>query len=582
MDIAEAVAQAQKSLDILHNTLLSHGSLAAADQKLLEPVVHSIHALRKASPADKIGEPLTTEIDIMEPDKAVVLSVGEEASKDLTPSRPSSPLRKTRGTKRGRPEDVVVDYLGTFVTKRQCLGRCLTQLPPELTLVVLSWCDTRSLAMVEMCCRRFGRGTVLGPISLPQAAARAALKRKSMGGISQQQLGPQLWVAKLRLHEQAELAVESIKETADKKKITGAYAVNTSKGLLSQAAVGGPFSVMAFVEEHFPLSVQSRVRWSVAVILAAMVDPELQENGAAAILALAGAETAQERLVNCAAIRTAGAVPYLVHVLLEGTARAKRRAAAALAHMAEADPINAQAVVSANAVPALSAMAAADCSTDHGRQFAAWALGHIASAGESCAEAVVGATHVLVSMVLGASDKGRRKAAWALARCAMSGLRCAKALAEADGAIEAMVAMLTQSKANIKNKTRAAEVLGLIASAGCKYRIQVFQCEGALTGLVQLKRDRTLSMQGQKVAYWAHAIVTEPAAALLESSAEANFKMVVDKRRETYKEAGLPGEPQQNPGASQNLLVGMPHNVPLPPAAALSILPVPELPDSTT
>lgn len=269
----------------------------------------------------------------------VAIEGGEEAPQNPTPPQEVSSPRIV-GTKRRRPEDIVLEFVAPKSRKKQCLaGKCLALLPPELTLVVLSWCDTRSLSMIEMCCRRFGRGDGLGPISLPQAAARAALQRQTLGGISQQQLGPQLWIAKLRLHEEAERAVSSIKAAAENKKNTAAYgAVNSSKSLLSQAAVGGPFSVMSCVEDHFPLSLSSRVRWSVAVILAAMMDPELQENGTTALLTLAqgdGPGATQERLLNCRAIRMAGAVPYLVHVLNEGTARAKRRAAAALAHMAE-------------------------------------------------------------------------------------------------------------------------------------------------------------------------------------------------------------------------------------------------------
>ena len=316
--------------------------------------------------------------------------------------------------------------------------------------------------------------------------------------------------------------------------------------------------MMELVERHFPMAVQSRVQWAVALILSAVADPELRENGAAAILALAqgttagsGAESQAERKVNCQAILAAGALPYLVHVVVEGSPRAKRRAAAALAHMAEVDAANAVAVVAANAVPALSAMAAAESSSDHGKQFAAWALGHIASAGGACAEAVVEAIPVLIQMVQGASDKGQRKAAWALARAAMAGLRCAMQLAEAKHAIPSLTAMLVQPGAGAKNQTRAAEVLGLIASTSPKYRLQVYQCPGALTGLEVLKNDRSLSIQGQRVASWAYLMVLEdqkPKADNGDESGcrEAAWQQRVDARRPPAKEDTNKDDPEES------------------------------------
>jgi len=464
------------------------------------------------------------------------------------------PLHDTlRGGKRTREEEESNEAGSSFKRPKSGDRFKLTRLPPELALAVLSWCDTESLSRVTLSCRRFASSGLPGTVSLPQAAARVALQRRTLDGGSRQ-LGPQLWIAKLRIQEKAALAVDSIKALSRKK----AAPSTGSKGLLCQAAAGGPDGVMEFVERHFPLAVQSRVSWTAAVILSAVADPDLQENGAAAILALAGAEAQEERRVNCQAIRAAGAVPYLVHVLVHGSPRAKRRAAAALAHLAEVDPANAVAVVAANAVPALSAMAAAESSSDHGKQFAAWALGHIASAGGACAEAVVGVAHVLVQMVQGASDKGRRKAAWALARAAMSGLKCAKALAEAEQAIEGVVAMLVQGGASVKNKTRAAEVLGLIASAGPKYRLQVYQCEGALGGLERLKNDRTLSMQGQRVASWAFCIVSVPTETERqgrdreagEGGPEATWQQVVDARRPpAAKETDNNKSPDEEEGA---------------------------------
>ena len=98
----------------------------------------------------------------------------------------------------------------------------------------------------------------------------------------------------------------------------------------------------------------------------------------------------------------------------------------------------------------------------------------------------------------------------ALARAAIKDMKCAQMLAETENAVEAMVDMLTKADASGKNKTRAAEVLGLIALAGPKYRTQVRQCEGARSGLRALTKDRTLSMPGQQIAAWAHMVVENP------------------------------------------------------------------------